>query len=202
MGEPFSSVSIATSVAAHPRRSPFSFGLTRMAYTLQALIADEAVISVAIPSSSVLVRLPQRKAMIPLSDGMREVHDIPFLPLTDEGAAEVPDGIIAIAEAIAKAGRVAYVEAEFFGGDGTQACVTWDETLKASQPVVDASAINTALRFLGVTVGDHHDEFDALGLGRHRATEDWEGMAEPSAAPNGGPATRLGNSSITEGPPS
>jgi hypothetical protein len=27
-------------------------------------------------------------------------------------------------------------------------------------------------------------------------------IAEPSAAPNGGPATRLGNSGVTEGPPS
>src|SRR5690348_10352070 len=137
-----------------------------MAYTLQALIADEGVISAAVPTAAVLVRLPQGKAMIPLCEEMREAHDIPFLPLTDEGAAEVPDGITAIAAPIAKAGRVVYVEAEFFGGDGTQACVTWDSPLQASRPVVDASAINTALQFLGVTVGDHHDEFDALGLGR------------------------------------
>lgn len=173
-----------------------------MAYTLQALIADEAVISAALPTAAVLVRLPQGKAMIPLSDEMREAHDIPFLPLTDDGAQEVPDGIKAIAEAIAKIGRVVYVEAEFFGGDGTQACVTWDATLQASQPLVDTGAINTALRFLGVTVGDHHDEFDALGLGRHRGTESWVGMAEPSAPPNGDPATRSGNSGVTEGPPS
>jgi hypothetical protein len=172
-----------------------------MAYTLQALIADEAAMA-AVPTAAVLVRLPQGKAMIPLSDEIREAHDIPFLPLTDEEAAEVPDGITAIAEAIAKAGRVVYVEAEFFGGGGTQACVTWDSILQASRPLIDASAINTALRFLGVEVGGHHDEFDALGLGRHRATNDWKRMAEPRAAPNGGPATQLGNSGVTDGPPS
>jgi hypothetical protein len=173
-----------------------------MAYTLQALIADEAVISAAVPTGAVLVRLPQGKAMIPLCNKMREAHDIPFLPLTDEGTAEVPDGITAIAEAIVKSGRVVYVEAEFFGGDGIQACVTWDSSLQASRPLVDGGAINTALRFLGVEVGGHHDEFDALGLGRHRGTEAWVGMAEPRAAPNGGPPTQLGNSSVTEGPPS
>jgi hypothetical protein len=144
-----------------------------MAYTLQALIADEAVISAALPTVAVLVRLPQGKAMIPISDEVREAHDIPFLPLTDEGATELPPSITAIAKAIAKGGRVAYVEAEFFGGDGIQACVTWDATFEASQPIVDAGAINIALRFLGVRVGDHQDEFDALGLGNHRATEDW-----------------------------
>lgn len=173
-----------------------------MAYTLQALIGDESVMSSVVPTAGVLVRLPQGKAMIPLSEKMRDAHGIPFLPLTDEGAEEVPGGISAIAEAIAKAGRVVYVEAEFFGGDGTQACATWDPTLQASQPLVDAGAINTALHFLGVQVGDHRDEFEALGLGRQRATEDWEAMAEPSAPPHGGPATRLGNSGVTEGRPS
>jgi len=74
---------------------------------------------------------------------------------------------------------VAYVETEFFAGDGTQACVTWDATPRASQPLVDAGAINAALRFLGVNVGDHHDEFDALGLGRHKTTEEWLQTAEP-----------------------
>jgi hypothetical protein len=157
----------------------FKFRPDAMAYTLQALIADETVISMAVPTGAVLVRLPQGKAMIPLCDEMRDAHGIPFLPLTDEGMAEVPDGITAITDAIAKSGRVVYVEAEFFGGDGTQACVTWDSALRASQPLVDANAINSALRFLGVKVGDHHDEFEALGLGRHRDTEDWVGMAEP-----------------------
>jgi hypothetical protein len=173
-----------------------------MAYTLQALIADEAAIGTAVPPGAIVVALPQGKAMIPLTDRMREAHDIPFLPLTDEGIGAVPAGIAAIAESIAKASRAAYVEAEFFAGVGTQACVTWDTTGQASEPLVDAHAINTALRFLGVRVGDHHDEFDALGLGRQRETEGWAQMAEPSIAPNGGPATQLGNSEVTDGPPS
>src|SRR5262245_32348938 len=106
------------------------FGLTRMAYDLQALIADESVISTALPAGAVVIRLPQGKAMIPLSDHLREAHDIPFLPLTDAGASELPEVIAAIGEPIACAGRLAYVEAEFFGGVGTQACVTWE----ASKP--------------------------------------------------------------------
>ena len=95
--------------------------------------------------------------MIPLSDRMREAHDLPFLPLTDEGATAIPDGIAAIAETIARCGKVAYVEAEFFGGVGTQACVIWDAAGRPSQPVVDVHAINTAHQFLGVVIGDHHE---------------------------------------------
>jgi hypothetical protein len=148
-----------------------------MAYDLQALIADECVIRTALPAGAVVIRLPQGKAMIPLSDQVREAHDIPFLPLTDEGASELPEVIAVIGEPIARVGRLAYVEAEIFGGVGTQACVTW-EASKPSQPLVDAQAINTALRFLGVMVGDHHDEFDALGLGTCRGTDEWLRMAE------------------------
>lgn len=102
--------------------------------------------------------------------------------MTDEGPADVPEGITAIAEVITKVGRVVYIEAEFFGGDGTQACVTWDSNLHVTQPLVDAGAINSALQFLGVEIGDHHDEFDALGLGRYRTSNDWKALAEPSDA--------------------
>jgi len=116
--------------------------------------------------------------MVPLSERMRQNHDIPFLPLTDEGVAVVPESIALVVESMAKSGKVAYVEAEFFGGTGTQACVTRDVTGQVSKPVVDDNAINAALKFLGVRIEDHHDEFDALGLGRCRATEDWERLAE------------------------
>lgn len=149
-----------------------------MAYDLQALIAYEATIKAAVPADAVVVRLPQGKAMIPISDQMREIYDIPFLPFTDQGIAEVPGGIAAIGGAIAHAGKVVYVEAEFFGGVGTQACVIWDANGKPSPPLIDVQAINIALRSLGVIVGNHHDEFDALGLGSCRGTDEWLRMAQ------------------------
>jgi hypothetical protein len=149
-----------------------------MSYTLQALIGDEFVIRTAVPSDGVVVELPQGKAMVPLSERMRQNHEIPFLPLTDEGVAMVPESIAFIVESMAKSGKVAYVEAEFFGGTGTQACATWDITGRVSQPVVHDNAINAALKFLGVHIEGSHDEFDALGLGRCRDTEEWERLCE------------------------
>lgn len=44
--------------------------------------------------------------------------------------------------------------------------------LKEPNPA-SGSPISQALRRLGVVKGDHVDEFDAIGLGRHRDTDDW-----------------------------
>ena len=115
--------------------------------------------------------------MIPLAGRILEEYEIPFLPLTDGGSLTLPDSIAELAAPLAKRGEIVYVEAEFFGGVGTQACVTWDASATPSVPLVAPDAINKALRFLGVVIGGHDDEFDALGLGSHRSTEEWEADA-------------------------
>lgn len=81
-------------------------------------------------------------------------------------------------------GPVAYVEADFFGGIGQQAAVVWDRGEVVLGPVVDPpppepppslgeSAINQALKRMGVRRGDAVDEFAALDLGCHRETAAW-----------------------------
>ena len=84
------------------------------------------------------------------------------------------------------AGDVAYLEADIFGGTGTQATVLWRNgevclgpvsgEFTATAPHPSSSRqwpFNQALRELGVDRGDAFDEFDAVGLGRWRHTEDW-----------------------------
>jgi hypothetical protein len=83
---------------------------------------------------------------------------------------------------------VAYVEAEYFGGVGSQFAAVWRRGALVLGPLVLAedeprpaagmSPISQALRQLGVSAGGHYDEFDAIGLGRHRDLEDW-----PPASP-------------------
>jgi hypothetical protein len=77
---------------------------------------------------------------------------------------------------------LAYVEADYFGGVGTQGAAVWDSGRLAFGPVfigeavpVPASGtpISQALARLGVARGGHHDEFEAAGLDRERDTEDW-----------------------------
>ncbi len=78
-------------------------------------------------------------------------------------------------------GPVALVEAEFFGGCGTQRAQVWEHgrsvlgplVLEEDDPVPAVTPISLALRRLGVEKGSHYDEFDAVGLGRHRSTARW-----------------------------
>ncbi|WP_424185371.1 hypothetical protein ACOBQX_26230 [Actinokineospora sp. G85] len=93
-----------------------------------------------------------------------------------------PAGFDDALAACSTTGPVAYVEAEFFGGPGTQSAQVWDGGKVVLGPLhlaegepspAEGSPISQALRRLGVTKGDHFDEFDAVGLGRHRDTEDW-----------------------------
>jgi hypothetical protein len=72
-------------------------------------------------------------------------------------------------------GPVAYIEAEFFGGSGGQSAAVWSRGSETMPPIHSRDAINQALRFLGVQIGNAQDEFDALGLGRHRDTRHWAG---------------------------
>jgi hypothetical protein len=143
-------------------------------YSLQALIADKSVLDAAAPPGLTIVSLPQRKALIPLSDSVLQCYGIPFLPFTYDGLESVPSELIDFATPFVRHGRVAYIEACCSGGEGVQACIVWEHNGPPSSLMVDACAINHALQFLDVKVGNECDEFDALDLGCHRKTDDWE----------------------------
>jgi hypothetical protein len=80
---------------------------------------------------------------------------------------------------------LAYVETEYFGGAGFQGAVVWANGQIIFGPALTGDgedfqtddlpdgAINIALRKLGVLIGDSHDEFDAIGLGKRRDNERW-----------------------------
>jgi hypothetical protein len=71
-------------------------------------------------------------------------------------------------------GPVAYIETDYWGGEGKQSALLWERGLVAYGPAkATLGPINDVLRRMGVERGDHHDEFDAVGLGRYRDNEDW-----------------------------
>lgn len=144
-----------------------------MSYTLQAIIGDEVALRGNHPKQARVVPLTQGKGMIPLHDALLEECEIPFLPLIDGGRSGFEEALTAFVQPLTGCAKFAYVEAEFFGGAGTQACITWETNGNSSEALVDSHAINTALKFLGVFCGEFRDEFDALGLGQHRRTEEW-----------------------------
>jgi hypothetical protein len=97
-------------------------------------------------------------------------------------------GIEDLARHASLAGPVGYLEAEFFGGVGTQAAMAWWDDRVLVGPVsfelggpdqveLARSPFNQVLRRLGVQRGEAIDEFEAVGLNRHRSTEDWVKIA-------------------------
>jgi hypothetical protein len=121
-----------------------------------------------------------------------------FLPATDAlddelGGGESPheefwrltQGLARLGAEMSRGGPVAYVETDYFGGSGDQAAMVWEDGEVLSEPrKTRLGAINDALLRLGVEKGDADDRFDALGLGRHRHTDDWAAaaLAEDSAS--------------------
>jgi hypothetical protein len=112
-----------------------------------------------------------------------------FLPLSDDHLdllfpvhGQLDDSMTYLSEALkttlvdlSSGGPVAYVETEYFGGQGTQGATIYDRGQCVFGPITnDARPISDALRLLGVTVEPgQHDEFEAAGFCRHRSNEDW-----------------------------
>jgi len=144
-----------------------------MGYSIQAIIAARRTFPVALPSDRVVLDLDGGMQMVPLGGLAREIHGIPFLPLTDDGEVELPSALQTLCARLGAHGPVAYIEAELFGGGGTQAHALFPA------PGIDAviriadDAINQALGWLGVTAGDGKDEFTTAGLGKYRDTDAW-----------------------------
>ena len=144
-----------------------------MTYTLQAIITKAGALSEPLPGSLRRVALPGGVDMVPIGKAALKSHGFPFLPLTDEGNEGLPAEIAKLCERLSTECLLAYVEAEFFGGAGAQAHALFSAGKMVGPVVVSDVAINDALRLLGVQRGEVADEFDVVGLGQHRNTDDW-----------------------------
>lgn len=74
---------------------------------------------------------------------------------------------------ISKVSRTAYIEADYFGGLGTQNGIIWDSEKVIYEETLNDNAINRTLEQLGIIRVDGKDEFDTVNLGRHRFIDDW-----------------------------
>ena len=145
-----------------------------MAYTIQALLTKDSP-SLSDEFSTQAIDLPQGLKLLPLNETLRQEFDVPWLPFTDEGMTVVPSGLEQLGRDLSGEGRVViYVEAEFFGGVGGQAMIAWKDGSRTHGPLCDPTAINEALKLLGVSKGSAVDEFAAVELNRYRDTEKWK----------------------------
>ena len=144
-----------------------------MAYTLQAILGRSEVLYGANLQGTKLVPLLSGVSMLPLGRAFLEARGAPFLPLTDGGETSLPSTIREVCAQLAEGGDVAYVEAEFSGGEGIQASALFHRGSVQDPPRLATDAINVALQALGVNPPAGTDEFSAVGLGAHRDTEQW-----------------------------
>jgi hypothetical protein len=132
------------------------------------------------------VALDQGFGLVPMVD---EVLDALFAASIDgpvvEGFAYLTVGIV---DALAGRGlELAYIEVDMFGGSGTQTAMGFGPGGMTTEPEHSTFggfgppprdrqdwAVNAALRRLGAVVPPGGtDEFEEVGLRRHRHTEDW-----------------------------
>lgn len=69
--------------------------------------------------------------------------------------------------------KFAYVEAEYFGGEGGQNAIIWNNGRREQILPFGQDKINQVLRYFGVAAKDGKDEFNTLGFHFHRNTKDW-----------------------------
>ena len=151
-----------------------------MAYTLAAFVimssaADEAVKSF---SSAVVVPLDQGLSLIPLTEAFTVALKAQYgagLDIVFEDLSSLAGSAAHWAAQASHTSPVAFLEAEFFGGWGSQAGIGWQTGQIVFGPLEANHAINEALRWLGAKPDEGMDEFDTLRLGRYRATEEWAG---------------------------
>lgn len=158
-----------------------------VSYELRALVGRrEITAQAAREARGTAVELPQGYGLLPITTQVIErlggEDPRPFR----KNFLFLSAGVESLGWALSLAGGIAYLEAEIFGGTGTQAMVLWrggevclgPVTTEFTATAPDPSSspqwpFNQALRELGVDRGDAFDEFDALGLGRWRHSEDW-----------------------------
>jgi hypothetical protein len=152
-------------------------------YCLQAVIATESVLRKLAGSTTeaCIVPLGQHLWLLPMTDALFDAVTVDGAPELD-GFWKAPAGFERLLTACSEAGPVAFVEADYFGGTGTQNAQVWDAgeivlgplRLAEGEPSpTTGTPISQALRQLGAAKGSYVYEFEAVGLGRHRDTDDW-----------------------------
>ncbi|MGW7256062.1 hypothetical protein [Streptomyces sp. NPDC054834] len=154
-----------------------------MGYELQAVIAGDELLRAASRgvAGARVAPLRQGLSLMPMTD---EVFDAVTGGSTAGalGFWRLPGGFERLLAQWSAAGPVAYVEAEYFGGAGEQRAAVWADGALAVGPLDTpakkwfsraVSPISQALRPLGVRSSLGEDEFEAVGLDRHRNNDDW-----------------------------
>ena len=158
----------------------------QVGYELAAFVGCEETLREVIGEykHGYVATLSQGLSLVPVTE---QFYDEVSLNDQERTADSYPDfeylssSLEKLAQRMSLLSPVAYVEASYFGGIGGQISIVWQNGSVILEPVgernsegdmISQGAINAALRILGVQRAES-DEFEALGLGRHRHIEDW-----------------------------
>jgi hypothetical protein len=150
-----------------------------MSHSIQAIIGSKTALEAIQQrlATSRVIALNQGLFLLPVTE---ELYDA--LPEPAETTAELFAGcsfefmrpkIAQFLLDIAHSERIAYVETDYFGGEGDQGAFVVEGGEMIFEPESGHGTINSVLRRLGATRGDSADAFEAVGLDRFRSNDDW-----------------------------
>lgn len=123
--------------------------------------------------SSRLIELSDKISMIPMTDELFD--DINQLETSSEISSFefLTENIERKTLELIGTKKLAYIESEFFGGQGGHIGLIWENRERCFMGDFKKSTMNEILKRLGVIRTGLKDEFETIGLDRHRQTEDW-----------------------------
>ncbi len=146
-----------------------------MGYTLKAYIGKEENLNPILEkySESKKVNLSGGISMIPMTeelfDEINEMKSSSGISTFEFLTENIENKTIQIVENR----EIAYVESEFFGGQGGHIGIIWKNGKRDFLTESDKSSMNKILKRLGVNRTLLKDEFENVGLDKNRHTEDW-----------------------------
>lgn len=155
-----------------------------MGYILNAIIVNRVNHESLKQYDLVTVPLEINIVMIPIDYSKYEEEFLSY-----PNGLKLPPLLVSLCEDLSDISKTLYIEAEYHGGTGAQTSTKFFEGKKIEETILDNEAINIGLKWLGVKAetpppetiwsrlfsSKHRftDEFDTIGLGRFRSTEDW-----------------------------
>ncbi|TGM88710.1 hypothetical protein [Leptospira licerasiae] len=139
-----------------------------MGYILDAVIGKRDEIKKSFKSEEAfIIELPNEFLMIPLkSDFLKKINIA-----NDEN---LESNMIQWLSIKSNNSTFALISAEFFGGVGGQTAWLFENGLIIKDFPFQPNAINNVLELLGLERSMTEDQFDLIGLSKHRDTENWK----------------------------
>jgi len=148
-------------------------------YYLQAFICKtiDADCLIKMFDKAVKVDIEQNLSLIPMTedlfDQINEFSDTVSIDSFEYLTEHIENKILLVI----RERKFSYIEAEYFGGEGGQIAIIWQNNKRQKIFSYGQDRINQVLKSFGVIANKGQDEFDTLGLGRHRTTNQWLGLA-------------------------